>query len=600
MELLNPAALYGFLALPLLLVPYLIRRKPQRVIFSSLLLFTDPGRQAKVKPWGRLRLPPIFFLQLLLLVLLILAFGEPVFSVRLSHIAIVVDNSASMQAREDGRSRIALAQEQARSIVADLGTAGRIDIYRTVPQLEKINGPKLSAGEAGALIADLEPYDMADAVADYNYLLNQLAVDQKYERVYLITDRPARGQSEAIRVITVGRPRDNMALTAFDVSPSSLANTRWEGRVEVTSYSAKDQRVRVAIRGGGAALVNREILVPAGRSATATFQGFAEHPYYEAEIDTTDALVLDNRRVAVPASTRALKVLGVSPRPQALASLRAIPGVSVEIVAPENYEKTDRAGYGLEIFHFATPAVLPTNASLLVLPPDNNPLVQLGAPAGRITASGWLESHPLNRYVNFALFRPAYARPLKPQIPGESIIQSPQGTIAFATERSNKRHLVLGFDPFPYLGRDNLPVSIFTLNFLDWFLAGTGARVQATGEPIVFAPTDAESSLTTPRGEKYSLESGAGSFADTRFQGIYQLNRSGNRQLFAVNYQASGESDLRERKPIDLQGSGTQAARGSTLFSFWPYLLMLSLLVIVLEWFFIPPARPGLARARAS
>ncbi|HEX6172586.1 MAG TPA: BatA domain-containing protein, partial [Candidatus Binatia bacterium] len=100
MEFLNPAALYGFFALPLLLIPYLIRRKPRRVVFSSLLLFLGQATQATAKPWGRLRLPPVFFLQLLLLMLLILALAEPVFSVRVSNIAIVMDNSASMQAQE--------------------------------------------------------------------------------------------------------------------------------------------------------------------------------------------------------------------------------------------------------------------------------------------------------------------------------------------------------------------------------------------------------------------------------------------------------------------------------------------------------------------
>jgi hypothetical protein len=106
MEFLNPAALYGLYALPLLLVPYLIRRKPRRVVFSSLLLFIEQqGSQATAKPWGRLRLPLLFFLQLLLLLLLILALAEPVFSVRLSNIAIVMDNSASMQAQEDGTAQ---------------------------------------------------------------------------------------------------------------------------------------------------------------------------------------------------------------------------------------------------------------------------------------------------------------------------------------------------------------------------------------------------------------------------------------------------------------------------------------------------------------
>src|SRR5215470_6376976 len=91
MEFLNPAALFGLIALPLLLIPYLIRKRPHRVVFSSLLLFADLAANASGRPWGKLRLPPIFFLQLLLLTLLILALGEPVFSVNPTKIAIVLE-----------------------------------------------------------------------------------------------------------------------------------------------------------------------------------------------------------------------------------------------------------------------------------------------------------------------------------------------------------------------------------------------------------------------------------------------------------------------------------------------------------------------------
>jgi len=113
MEVLNPTALFGLLALPLLLIPYLIRRKPQRVPFSSLLLFMEAGEAASAKPWGQVNLPPIFFLQLILLALMIFALSEPVFSIRPTNIAIILDNSASMQALEGGKSRFALAKERA-------------------------------------------------------------------------------------------------------------------------------------------------------------------------------------------------------------------------------------------------------------------------------------------------------------------------------------------------------------------------------------------------------------------------------------------------------------------------------------------------------
>ena len=59
------------------------------------------------------------------------------FSFRASSIAIVLDNSASMQTLENQQPRFALAQEKARELLADLGVAGKVDLYLTVPRLEK-------------------------------------------------------------------------------------------------------------------------------------------------------------------------------------------------------------------------------------------------------------------------------------------------------------------------------------------------------------------------------------------------------------------------------------------------------------------------------
>jgi hypothetical protein len=601
MEFLYPTALYGLLALPLLLVPYLIRRKPRRVVFSSLMLFSQFGSRASGRPLGKLRLPPIFFLQLLLLTLLILALGEPVFSVRASKIAIVLDNSASMQTVEKQQTRFALAQEKARGLLADLGAGGRVDLYLTVPRFEKVRGTTFGPSEAAAIIGGLEPYDLADAPIDYQDILSRIAKEQKYDRVYLITDHPTTGQTGVLRVITVGQPKANFAISSLAVTRSSLVASGLEASAEVANFSAKDEQIRIVLKGGGTVVSSRQLLIPAGRTAPVTFEGLTAHAYYEAEIDGRDALPLDNRRFAVAPASQNLRILGISPRPQALASLRAIPGVSLNLIPPDEYEKSDRTDYALEVFHFATPAVLPNNPALFVLPPENNPLVDLGKPVSQVTVSGWREPHPLTRYVNFALFRPAYARPLRPQASGETIIESPAGALAFAAEPRGIRQLVLAFDPFPYLGRQNLPVSVFTLNLLDWFFHGSGTAGRITGEPLGFGSTQAGNTVLTPRGNKIALNQGVNSFSGTFFQGIYQVNRGSHRELFAVNLENRNESDLRE--PVFIEIPGPAAAQDGTavLFSIWPYLLLIFLLLLLLEWFVHPrPVRAAFRQRAAS
>ena len=600
MEFLNPAALFGLGALPLLLIPYLLRRKPRRMVFSSLLLFIEGTSQASPRPFGRIHLPPIFFLQLLLLALLVLALSEPVFSVRPTHVALVLDNSASMQTLEDGKTRFALAIERLDAVAANLSSAGQVDLYLTTPRLAKFNRAALAPNQAVGAARNLAAYDIGDAPIDYDQVLSQLAREQKYDRVYFFTDHPAAGsQNASTRIISVGQPQANLAVTGFDVHRASLLSARMEANVAVANFSAKDERVKILLKADGATLASRDVAIGAAKTATASFEGFAPKPSYEVEIDARDALALDNRRFAVAPGSRNLRILAVSPRPQAAASLKSIQGVDVDVIAPADYGKAERTGYGLEIFHYSAPAQLPDRPALFILPPESSPLVDLGPPVSNSLISGWREPHVLTRYVNFSLFRPIYARGLRPQAAGQVILESPNGPLAFAVEQRGTRYLTLGFDPLPYLGRDNLPMSIFTLNFLDWFFESGSARSQATGEPIPLGSIGPGDALTTPAGERIGLQSGLGYFAATFHQGVYRLTRGGGSELFARNLDDLGESDLRSPNSIELRAPSTNGGSASLLFSFWPYLLLVSLLLFILEWFIFPRSRraPGTARS---
>ena len=143
-------------------------------------------------------------------------------------------------------------------------------------------------------------------------------------------------------------------------------------------------------------------------------------------------------------------------------------------------------------------------------------------------------------------------------------------------------------------------MSIFTLNFLDWFFENGSGRGSASGEPLALGVARQGGLLTTPRGEKISLDPGADYFAGTFRQGIYQLRRSGENQLFAVNLQDAGESDLRAPAPIAIKGGNRGNGGAAALLSYWPYLLLASLLLLIIEWFVFPRMAPLRARLRSG
>jgi hypothetical protein len=586
MEFLNPAALYALALLPLLLVPYLIRRRPRRLFFSSLLLLREFATRRSARPWGKMYLPPIFFLQLILLALLLLALGEPSLSFRPVSVALVLDNSASMQATEGEKSRFQLARDEAARILGALPAHARADLYLVAPRLTRVAEQSLTPGEAIARLNSLKPLDLGEAAIDYGAEFERLVGEKKYQRLHFLTDHSAEGQSASVRVVTLGRPKANLAISAFQVARRSLASPQLEARMSIKNFSAAEQKLKLVLKGRGNLIVSHSYSVAPNRSVEASFENIPWHPYYEAEIDAGDGLALDNHRFAVPPPQGGLKILAVSPRPEALSSLRAIPGVELQLVSPEAYEKGSFAPHALEIFHYSAPAALPESHALFVLPPRQNPLVEIGAASFRPAVSGWREPHPLTRYINFALFRPAYARALKAGL-GEPIVQSPDGPLAVALEQNNFRYLALGYDPFPFLGRQNLPMSIFTLNLLDWFNEGRTGNASATGAPLAAQLRPGEMVLT-PTGEKIALEKTSTVFARTYVQGIYRTVGVDPEKYFAVNLGDERESDLREPPAIQLRGAPGAAAGRAFYASLWPYLLLAAITLLLLEWFLNP------------
>src|SRR5215467_12665504 len=98
MGLLYPAALGFFLLVPVLVLAYLAKERPSRVTVSSVLAFRALRGFRRERFGGWPRLDWTFFAEALLLSLAVLALAGPFVWKTTSPLAIVIDNSAAMQA----------------------------------------------------------------------------------------------------------------------------------------------------------------------------------------------------------------------------------------------------------------------------------------------------------------------------------------------------------------------------------------------------------------------------------------------------------------------------------------------------------------------
>src|SRR3972149_11564374 len=131
----NPSGLWALLALVPLIILYLIRPKPKVMPSPSLMFFLKSSGTRKLTSFlKQITHDWLFLIQLLLLLGLALTFSEPFTTydhdVTSSNTVIVLDVSASMQAKEGSRTRFDLGVAQAKKV---LGAKNSIILAKDAP-----------------------------------------------------------------------------------------------------------------------------------------------------------------------------------------------------------------------------------------------------------------------------------------------------------------------------------------------------------------------------------------------------------------------------------------------------------------------------------
>jgi len=632
MGFLSPFALYlAALSIPILIL-YMLRLRRRDVLVSSTLLWQRLLRDREANtPWQRLRRNLLLLLQLLILALLSVALARPFVpapTVVSGSVVLLLDASASMQARDVPPTRFGAGLRAAREIVAGLGSGDLVTLVAVGPQ------PRVLASrtsDRALLRRALEEAAPTDGPAGWEAAFALAAAGlagAEDVQVVLISDGalpeslpPLPGE---VRFVGVGGGSENLAIAALATREGAGGAQAF---LRVVNYSDADAEPLVELSADGALFDARRLPVPAHGSANLTL---TDLPYdmqvLGARLDVEDALPLDDAAWAVHASPASGRVLLVSEGNLFLErALGALPGVELERLLPGSplppAQEGTEGGYDLTVYDGPITGTLPTG-NLWLIGPSPLPSSREEPEGGGgidVTVGGFFTStaitrvaagDPLLRYVDLDAVHVLRARAVEPPPGARVLVEAGGGPLLLVAERPQGRLAVLAFD----LHDSDLPLHVafpvLTANLVDWLLLPSsitpaaeggwgGARFPASvrpGDPVSIQPDPeaAEIAVTTPDGTRHVLpvDEATPVFAATGRLGIYrveQSDRTGNAlrsSVFAVNLFDPAESNIAPRDVVQVGQTEVAAAAQEEegRREFWPWLAGAALAVLVVEW----------------
>jgi hypothetical protein len=554
MGLLNPSALIFFAIVPVLALAYLARERARRVTVSSVLAFRALHAMRKERFGGWPKFDWTFFVELLILSLAVLAMARPYLIRHANPVAVVLDNSAAMQARtREGTTRFEQVRNEADTMLSNLD-ATSVAFYLTAPHPHQVKGEAIEPEEAHLQIAQATASDAPIDPAAVINLLSELASSGRVSKVIFASSRPlAPPTPPRIDAITAGDTLDNFAIGSFTLRRETFGAEALHARIAVANFSPKPSDITVTVSGDDKQLAAAKTSLGPRETGVVEFPSLGPANVYKAALSPSDGFPLDNIAYATAGSVKAVSILFVSPHPADAQGLETIPGVTVTSKSPDAFAPADLNNIDLAIFEYAAPKELPTVNSMLVMPPAGDPVFGFTtATVEPVQITRWSPVDPLTDAVNFRLLNIRQGEIFGTHPWLESAVDGAGGSLLLRGERQGHRFVVTGFNPYPYLGKGNLPMSILTLNVLG-YLAGVGANSGGyrTGEPWLVPAGVHE--VVVPSGEKVAATSGT-LFTDVGAQGIYKLIGPGNLEtLRAVNLADLTTSDFDNVAPLKIE-----------------------------------------------
>jgi len=641
------AAIAAGIVIPTLLALYFLKLRRQESFVPSTLLWKRAVQDLQVNaPFQRLRKNLLLLIQLLALAAALLALGRPMLNLdpntESKRHVILIDRSASMNAKEGDTTRLAMAKAQAKTLVESMRqrqafsitdtsdqamvvafdrtakvmctfTTDKRQLLDAIDAIEPSDGPSLLGEALVVARASAQPQEEANNRSSVTPPTIELFSDGR------IGDAAQQSLgNETFNYHRIGQATDNVAVTALQARRSFEKPSEVELFVALTNYNRDGVECDVELRLDGNIRSVKKVTVGGIRPGIAggpetpgqvnvTF-GFQDETGGVLEVRQLrpDALPNDDVAWVLLPPPRQLTVLLVTTGNFVLqTALKACPLQRLDVKTPEEFDalaKDDVAlarAYNVVVLDGYVPPVMPRGQFLLfnAVPPGMG--ASLGEPGDDQYIVDWRSRHAVLQNVNLANLYVIAPRTLTLPRDAETLAEFSRTPAIALLRKSGATVLTVAFDPMDSNWIYEISFVVFMYNatgFLGMEDSPDAAPMLRVGEPISaspFAPGQ-EATMTGPGGDSRTIladPSGTMRFAGTMRAGLYTLQPFGAGQAartFAVNIMDEQESFLAPADTIQL-GAGVVAALDGAArranLELWPYLVAVVLLLICAEWF---------------
>ena len=370
MRFLFPLGLLGLIAVPILIIIYILRNRFKEHIVSSSYLFELSNRFLKKKKRHRFENILSLIIEISAVIFLSIALAHPVFYQKnnAENYCFILDASGSMNIKNQDKTRFALAQEKMNNIVKEAKEGSTYTLIYAGYETRTIVKNLDNKDTFYEFNQSLKPEYMFLTLTDALKKADEYYQNGDVSKLYVFSDKTFES-IENVELIDVSSNEENYAIYDFK---ASLSQDELLFSGNILSYES-DTDLTLNLYLDDELVDTQTISVLKEIESKYAFH-VSKRNYQKANvvIINEDALILDNSNIIYNLSNEEKpNILLVSEKPFYLqAMINAIGNYSLTIENPSSYVKNQE--YDLFIFDSFTPDVLPENGSVWLINSDQN------------------------------------------------------------------------------------------------------------------------------------------------------------------------------------------------------------------------------------